>query len=127
MQVKDTGGDNWLGGKNLDEAIVDKILMPKLKQDYKIESYINDEVKSFLLNLSLKDYAETIKKDLSFSKLAEVVSDLDAFPDDDEGNEIMLDFDVTEAELETAIGPIFKKAIDISLEVLKEIISKEVI
>ena len=119
MQVKDTGGDNWLGGKNLDEAIVDKILMPKLKQGYKIESYINDEVKSFLLNSSLKDYAESIKKDLSFSKSAEVVSDLDAFPDDDEGNEIMLDFDVTEAELETAIGPIFKKAIDISLEVLK--------
>ena len=25
MQVKDTEGDNWLGGKNLDNAIVDEI------------------------------------------------------------------------------------------------------
>lgn len=118
MQVKDTGGDNWLGGKNLDEAIVDKIILPKLKENYKIDSYINDELKSHLLSSSLKDYAEDVKKILSFNETCELVSDLDAFPDDDEGNEIMLDFDVTKEELESAIGPIFKKAIDISLEVL---------
>ncbi len=119
MQVKDTGGDNWLGGKNLDEAIVDKIILPKLKENFKIDTYINDELKSHLLSASLKDYAEAVKKDLSFNQTCEVVSDLDAFPDDDEGNEIMLDFDVTKDELETAIGPIFKKAINISLEVLE--------
>ena len=119
MQVKDTGGDNWLGGKNLDEAIVDKIILPKLKENYKIDSYINDELKSHLLSSSLKDYAEDVKKILSFNQTCELVSDLDAFPDDDEGNEIMLDFDVTKDELESAIGPIFKKAINISLELLE--------
>ena len=119
MQVKDTGGDNCLGGKNLDEAIVDKIILPKLKENYKIDSYINDELKSHLLSSSLKDYAEDVKKILSFNQTCELVSDLDAFPDDDEGNEIMLDFDVTKDELESAIGPIFKKAINISLELLE--------
>ena len=118
MQVKDTGGDNWLGGKNLDEAIVDKIILPKLKENYKIDSYINDELKSHLLSSSLKDYAEDVKKILSFNQTCEL-ADLDAFPDDDEGNEIMLDFDVTKDELESAIGPIFKKAINISLELLE--------
>ena len=59
------------------------------------------------------------KKILSFNETCELVSDLDAFPDDDEGNEIMLDFDVTKDELESAIGPIFKKAINISLELLE--------
>ena len=32
MQVKDTAGDNWLGGKNLDQAIVDEIMIPYLKK-----------------------------------------------------------------------------------------------
>ena len=54
MQVKDTGGDNWLGGKNLDEAIVDKIILPKLKENYKIDSYINDELKVSLTKFEFK-------------------------------------------------------------------------
>ena len=28
MKVVDTEGDNWLGGKNLDEAIVDELILP---------------------------------------------------------------------------------------------------
>ncbi len=35
MQVKDTDGDNWLGGKNLDNAIVEQILIPYLKKNFK--------------------------------------------------------------------------------------------
>ena len=36
LQVKDTEGDNKLGGKNLDLAIVNDLLIPKLKNEYKI-------------------------------------------------------------------------------------------
>ena len=119
MQVKDTGGDNWLGGKNLDEAIVDKIILPKLMEDFKIDSYINDDLKSLQLKTCLKRYAEDIKKELSFNNSSTVGSDLNDFPDDDEGKEIFVDITVTESDLEQAVGPVFKKAIDISLEVLK--------
>jgi len=48
MQVKDTGGDNWLGGKNLDQAIVDEILMPYIQENSSIESYLKDEKKNLL-------------------------------------------------------------------------------
>ena len=34
MQVFDTEGDNYLGGKNLDYAIVDSIIIPYLQQRY---------------------------------------------------------------------------------------------
>ena len=61
MQVKDTGGDNWLGGKNLDQAIVDEIMIPYLKENYTIETYLNDEGKSSLLKEALKVEAEKIK------------------------------------------------------------------
>ena len=69
MQVKDTEGDNWLGGKNLDNAIVDEILIPYLKENYTIDSFLEDEIKKYLLKDALKVKAEEIKVNLSFSKV----------------------------------------------------------
>ena len=54
MQVKDTGGDNWLGGKNLDQAIVDEILISYIKENYKIDSSFFHLINgSFFLSLEL--------------------------------------------------------------------------
>src|SRR5690554_2381727 len=66
-QVLDTAGDSYLGGKNLDEAIIDNIILPHLKQRFAIDSFLNDNKKLQILNLSMKFYAEEIKKQLSFS------------------------------------------------------------
>jgi len=38
IKVIDTEGDNFLGGKNLDEAIVDEIFIPYLKENFSIDS-----------------------------------------------------------------------------------------
>ena len=119
MQVKDTGGDNWLGGKNLDEAIIDKIILPWVKENYKIDSYLSDETKNAALNNSFKMYAESIKIGMSFDEVYEVQSDLEEFPNDDEGNEIELSFDVSSDDMKLAIGPVFQQAIDLTQELLK--------
>lgn len=119
MQVKDTGGDIWLGGKNLDESIIDKILIPWLQENYKIESYLNDEVKKTLLNNVLKYYAESSKIELSFSDTSEISSMLGEFPEDDEGNEIDLDLIINKEDMKQALEPVFQKAVDITLDLLK--------
>jgi molecular chaperone DnaK len=119
MQVKDTEGDNWLGGKNLDNAIVDEILIPYLKENYSIDSFLDNEIKNNLLREALKVRAEEIKINLSFSKSYDVISNLDEYPDDDNGEEICFDFIVTQEILNKAIAPVFQKAIDIAKEVLK--------
>ncbi|CAI8312675.1 MAG: Chaperone protein DnaK [Cryomorphaceae bacterium] len=118
MQVKDTGGDNWLGGKNLDQAIVDEIMMPYLKENYSIESYINDESKNSLLKEALKVEAEKIKINLSFSDSYDIVSDIGDYPEDDNGEEIEFDFTVTNKKLKSVLAPIFQKAVDITKELL---------
>lgn len=46
MKVIDTEGDNYLGGKNLDFAIVDEIIMPYLKENYVIDSILADDAKN---------------------------------------------------------------------------------
>lgn len=119
MQVKDTGGDNWLGGKNLDQAIVDKILLPYIKENFSIESFLQDEKKNLLLKNALKVEAEKTKISLSFSDTYDIISDIGDYPEDDKGEEIELDFSVTSEQMKTVLGPIFQKAIDITLELLK--------
>jgi molecular chaperone DnaK len=49
LSVKDTDGDNWLGGKNLDEAIVDQIIIPNCKKNYAIDSVLEDTDKKEIL------------------------------------------------------------------------------
>lgn len=40
MQVVDTEGDNYLGGKNLDYAIVDGIIIPYLKEHFRLTAFL---------------------------------------------------------------------------------------
>jgi molecular chaperone DnaK len=66
LAVKDTDGDNWLGGKNLDEAIVDQIIIPNLAKNYAIDSVLEDSDKKEILRNAVKFYAEEAKIQLSF-------------------------------------------------------------
>ena len=118
MQVKDTAGDNWLGGKNLDQAIVDEILLENIKENYTIDSFLNDETKKSLLKEALKVIAEQIKINLSFSETYDIISDIGDYPEDDNGEEIELDFSVTSEKLKSVLSPVFQKAIDITKDLL---------
>ena len=62
MQVFDTEGDNYLGGKNLDYAIVDNLLIPYLHKNYAVDSYLQDAEKKEILRDAMKTYAEDVKK-----------------------------------------------------------------
>lgn len=119
-QVIDTEGDNYLGGKNLDEAIVDNIIIPHLKNNFVIDDLLSDPNKNKIIRAAMKFYAEEIKKQLSFNDETSILTNLGDIPgEDDEGNELELDITVTSNELEDAIAPVFQKAIDISQELLK--------
>ena len=59
-QVFDTEGDNYLGGKDLDAAIVDKIIIPYLKSHYKIDNILADKEKNYVLREAMKTYAEEL-------------------------------------------------------------------
>lgn len=119
-QVIDTEGDNYLGGKNLDEAIVDEIVIPYFRENYVIENLLSDEYKNAILRTSMKFYAEEIKKQLSFSQETSILTNLGDIPGkDDNGNELELDITVNLSQLEKAMAPLFQRAIDISLNLIK--------
>ena len=120
MIVKDTEGDNYLGGKNLDLAIVDEIIMPYIEQNYSIDSILEDDNKKQILRNAMKIYAEETKIKLSFNDTYNILSDLGDIPgEDDNGDEFELDITVTQNDMERALSPIFQKAIDISKKLVE--------
>ena len=119
MQVKDTEGDNYLGGKNLDYAIVDELIIPYLRKNFVIDNIMEDEATRNILRDAMKFYAEQAKNQLSFKEQADITSQLDEFGDDDEGNEIELDLILTQAQLKPVLAKVFQKAVDITKDLLK--------
>lgn len=118
IQVFDTEGDNYLGGKNLDYAIVDNILIPYLKDNYAIEGFLADPTKKDVLREAMKTYAEEIKNELSFKKSYNVYTDPGDLGEDEDGEEFEIDLTITREEVNSIISPLFQKAVDICKELL---------
>lgn len=120
MKVIDTEGDNYLGGKNLDFAIVDEIILPYIQENFVIDSILADDTKKQILRNAMKFYAEETKIKLSFNDIHNILSDLGDIPgEDDEGEEFELDITVTQTDITKAVSPVFQRAIDVSLSLLK--------
>lgn len=121
LTVFDTEGDNYLGGKNLDEAVVNKILLPSLKEIYDLSSYETIEWKKKALVDALKGPAEEMRIALSFGDSADY-STYDRnlnLGQDDNGEDIDLEITITKDQLINAIGDQYQKAISICKELLK--------
>lgn len=119
MQVFDTEGDNYLGGKNLDYAITDNIIIPYLKDNYSLDGIIADADKKEILRDAMKTYAEEVKNQLSFKDHEDIISNLGDLGEDDEGEEIELDITVTQEQVFEVMRPYFQKAVDICKDLLK--------
>lgn len=119
MQVFDTDGDNYLGGKNLDYAIVDNIIIPYLKQHYELGDILSREERKEVLRDAMKTYAEEVKNKLSFQDHVDIISNLGELGEDDEGNEIELDMTVSRQLAFDVMRPYFQKAVDICRTLLE--------
>lgn len=119
MQVFDTEGDNYLGGKNLDYAIVDKLIIPHIKENFSIEGYLEDDKKKEILRDALKTYAEDAKNELSFKDHSDIISNIGDLGEDEDGEELELDLTLTQEQVFDVMRPLFQKAVDICKDLLK--------
>ncbi len=120
MKVFDTEGDNHLGGKDIDNAIVDEVIIPYFTENFVIDSYLRVDRKKEIFRDAWKPRAEEAKIQLSFKTSSEIGTELgEDFGNDDEGTPFELDLVLTESELEEIEKPIFQRAIDIALDLLK--------
>ena len=118
MQVFDTDGDNYLGGKNMDYAIVDALLVPYLRKKYALEATFADERKRMVLREAMKPFAEEIKNSMSFNDKIDILSNLGELGCDEDGEEMELDLTLNRKEVFACMAPLAQKATDISLNLL---------
>lgn len=118
MKVVDSAGNNHLGGKDLDAAVVDHLFIPEIQRQYELEDTISNTTTKALLQDALKRYAEDAKIKLSSTdQWSEYIED---FGEDDSGTEIdEFVITITLDQYEKIVTPIFQQAIDITQDLIK--------
>ena len=116
--IIDTKTDNYWGGDNIDYLIVDKLLIPYLRDKFKINTLVKDERKLKNLRNSLRWDAESIKIELSNKRKFELLTDLGALANDDNGEEMEVDLEITEDDLRGVLKDDFQNLINRINEVM---------
>lgn len=118
LSVREHGGDNFLGGKNFDWLIVDKVIIPEITKNHELEGFSRSNEKYKSAFAKLKYLAETAKKYLSQDK--QTVIEVDGIGKDDKGKEIYLTIEFSRNEFEKLIAPLVDKTIEIAKETIKK-------
>ena len=116
MKVIDTEGDNHLGGKDIDNAIVDHLIIPKIVHQCDLSETMRNPQHVDLLRQAVKTHAEQAK--IALSSKQDWNYYLEDLGEDDDGEEIEADIEISLNEYEIVCEPIFQKAIDIVSNVL---------
>ena len=116
-----TSGDNKLGGKNIDDAIIDNIIIPYLQENYSVDKILADDKRKNLLRKAVKKDAEEAKINLSSKENSEYgLLTTQPIGTDDEGLDIWIDLTIPIDQFEEVLKPILQRSIDISNKLLKK-------
>ena len=121
MKIADHEGNNFLGGTDFDQLIVEKLIIPKLNAEYTFEN-LEDNLKSASGKYNAKYYVllrrvEEAKIRLSAVSSAEIV--VDGF-EDESGNDVDIEISITRTEFNELV----KSAIDETIEMIKKILTR---
>ncbi|MDA9986695.1 Hsp70 family protein, partial [Crocinitomicaceae bacterium] len=118
MSVVSSEGDNFLGGKDLDELVVNKILLPLIKEDFDIDNLDKSSLK-WLKSVGLKRVADELKIKLGKTDSFDLLTALEELGEDANGEEIEIDKTFTRQEIHGAMTDIFMKAISHAKKLLE--------
>lgn len=117
INVVNHGGDNFLGGSDIDWAIVEQLLAPKLVAQYSLENFTRGNVRWRQMFTKLKRAAEIAKIDLS--RVESTVIDACRFTLG-QGEDAEFECDLTRAEVIRVAEPIILRSVEICKRVLIE-------
>ena len=114
-----TGGDRWLGGDDIDKALMNYVFEQTNKEnEVNVQNLIDalDDRKRFAFQGELKKQIEGAKKQLSNSKAAsiEIFGELET----EDGDMIDIDVSITRDEFENLIRPLIQRTIELVDELL---------
>jgi len=118
IKVIDTSGNNHLGGKDIDNALIDQLLIPHISKEFKVTKILSLPEAKAALRDSLKPAAESIKIQFSTAKEVHYYAG-DPLGVDDAGEDIELDLRLSLDQFDKAVSPIVQQAIDLTRELLQ--------
>jgi len=115
LNVLEHRGDNLMGGKDIDQLIVQRILLPALERNYDLRTSGPNTARAALLP-HLRTKAEEAKIDLSTDE--EVTVTLFDIGKDNVGHPIDMEVQISRAQLEALMEPLFEKCCDLAHQAL---------
>jgi molecular chaperone DnaK len=118
INVVHHGGDNFLGGSNMDWAILEKVILPKIASSYDLPDFVRGNARWRQAVALLKRSIEIAKIELT---TADTVSLQGCRFEDNSGKEVDCEeISLSRKELILVAEPIIRRSIEISQKVLKE-------
>ena len=117
INVVNHGGDNFLGGSDIDWAIVEELLVPRILEQHLLENFKRGNARWRQAFAKLKRAAETAKIDLSRSDRAPLET---CRFEDDAGGEIEFDAELRLDQVVRVATPVIRRSIEICRRVLQE-------
>lgn len=118
IQVVNHGGDNFLGGADIDWGVIENIIIPHITSSYNLPDFKRGNVRWRAALAKIKHSVEAAKIDLSCS--TEACLDGCIFEDAD-GNEVELDgFKLTQNQFADIAEPLIARAVEKCKAVLAE-------
>lgn len=117
IHVVNHGGDNFLGGSDIDWAIVDQLLVPRLVAEYDLKEFTRGNKNWKSAFLKLKYFAENAK--ISLSRSERTTIEVGGFSDDS-GNELEFECELSRRDIAGVAEPFILSSADICKRVLKE-------
>jgi len=118
IEVVNHGGDNGLGGKNLDWEIVNKLLVPAVVRELKLKSFVRENKEYRGAFAKLKAEAEKAKIRLSMEDSVEII--IDNLYKNDKGEAVEFTYEIFKSDFEKLAKPYIARSINICKQVLLE-------
>jgi molecular chaperone DnaK len=118
FRVVNHGGDRHLGGKLIDWAIVEQLLVPALTRQRRLSDFRRGNPRWRAAFAKLKLAAEQAKIRISREETVEI--NIDPLGIDDKGDRFALDFELGRREVEALIEPFVLRSLNICKKVLAE-------
>jgi len=118
LSVLGHNGDNFLGGKNLDWDIVDRIIVPKILKEFAVANFTRDNKLHQGKFARLKYLAERAKIELSAYENTTI--EVDGIGSDSANHPIALSVEVSQTDIESLMNPMVARTIDLCKETLKD-------
>ena len=117
IHVVNHGGDNFLGGSDIDWAVVEQIIVPRLLKEYSLQDFSRGNAKWRRAFALLKHRAEIAKIDLSRNETATL--EMCRF-NDEGGDQVEFECDLTRGDLIRVAEPIILRSVEIAQRTLHE-------